>query len=81
MFALYDQQAPKKATNLSVNSDLLKKAKDLDINLSSTLEQALAELVKTKQQEAWLKENREAIEKYNSHVEEHGVFSDGLRNF
>lgn len=48
---------------------------------SAALDQALAELVKTKQQEAWLKENLEAIEKYNSHVEEHGVFSDGIRSF
>jgi len=81
MFTLYDTQAPKKATNLSVNSDLLKKAKDLDINLSAALERVLAELVKTKQQEAWLEENRKAIEKYNNHVEKHGVFSDGLRSF
>ena len=81
MSTLYDTQAPKKATNLSVNSDLLKKAKDLDINLSAALEQVLVELVKTKQQEAWLKENRKAIEKYNCHVEEQGVFSDGLRSF
>jgi antitoxin CcdA len=81
MVTLYDVQAPKKATNLSVNSDLLKKAKALDINLSAALEQALEELVKTRQKEAWLKENHEAIEKYNKHVDEYGVFSDGLRNF
>ncbi|MGR8953337.1 MAG: type II toxin-antitoxin system CcdA family antitoxin [Gammaproteobacteria bacterium] len=81
MLTLYDIHAPKKAANLSVNSDLLKKAKDLDINLSAALEQILAELIKTKQQEAWLKENRKSIERYNCHVEEHGVFSDGLRGF
>ena len=41
MQALYDFDAPKKATNLSLNSDLLKKTKALNINLSATLEQAL----------------------------------------
>ena len=31
--------------------------------------------------EQWLEENRSAIESYNEHVEEHGVFSDGVRGF
>ncbi|WCD81134.1 type II toxin-antitoxin system CcdA family antitoxin [Pseudomonas sp. TUM22785] len=81
MPALYNAQAPKKAANLSINSDLLSKARSLDINLSSTLEQALVEALKTRQREVWLEENREAIAAYNQHVEEHGVFSDGLRRF
>ena len=38
---LYDENAPKKATNLSLNSDLLAKSRALKINLSATLEQAL----------------------------------------
>ncbi len=33
---LYDIHAPKKATNLSLNSDLLQKARDLKVNLSAT---------------------------------------------
>ena len=41
MQPFYDLHAPKKATNLSINSDLLTKAKNLDIDLSVTLEQAL----------------------------------------
>ena len=41
MHTLYDYDAPKKAINLSLNSDLLKKAKLLKINLSATLEQTL----------------------------------------
>lgn len=43
MLELYNQTAPKKPTNLSINSDLLKKAKALEINLSATVEQALAD--------------------------------------
>ena len=41
MQQLYDTTAPKKATNLSLNSDLLIKSRALNINLSATLEQAL----------------------------------------
>ena len=81
MLATYNPQAPKRAANLSVNGDLLNKAKDLDINLSATLEQALTEAVKQKQREQWLTENRNAITAYNEHVEVHGVFSDELRSF
>lgn len=78
---IYDSQAPKKATNLSVNSDLLNKAKALDINLSAALEQALAQLLRQRQQEQWLKENRAAIAAYNQEVEAHGAFGDTLRSF
>jgi antitoxin CcdA len=53
----------------------------LDINLSATLEQALAGALKKKQREQWLAENRKAINAYNEHVEAHGVFSDDLRSF
>ncbi|HEX5837237.1 MAG TPA: type II toxin-antitoxin system CcdA family antitoxin [Anaerolineales bacterium] len=81
MLPMYDSQAPKKATNLSVNSDLLKKARALDINLSAALEQALAQLLRQRQQEQWLKENRAAIAAYNQEVEAHGVFGDTLRSF
>ena len=41
MHQIYDKAAPKKPTNLNVNSSLLEKAKDLEINLSATLEKAL----------------------------------------
>jgi antitoxin CcdA len=60
---------------------LLNKAKELDINLSATLEQALVEAVKQNQRKEWLEENRKAINAYNEHVEAHGVFSDDLRSF
>ena len=77
----YDYQAPKKATNLSINSDLLKKAKSYNINLSKSFESYLNELVKQKAEEAWREENTQAIEAFNKRVERQGVFSDGLRSF
>jgi antitoxin CcdA len=77
----YNSQAPKKPTNVSINSDLLSKARSLQINLSATLECALIELVNEKQRELWREENRDAIAAYNQLVEEHGTFSDDLRSF
>jgi len=81
MLTLYDQNAPKKPTNLSINSDLLKKAKDADINLSAALEQALTAQLKAKQAQQWLEQNKKAITAYNKSVDENSVFSDGLRGF
>jgi len=71
----------KRATNVSVNQGLLEAAKALDINLSATLERALEAEVRARRRERWLEENREAIDAYNEHVREHGVWSDGLRGF
>ena len=81
MQTIYDQKAPKKATNLSVNSDLLDKARELKINLSSIFEKALIDIVKERQKEKWLKENKSSIKAYNRYVENNGVFSNGLRIF
>ncbi len=81
MLLVYDSTAAKKPTNLSLNSDLLRQARELGINLSSVLEEALEEVVRRRLGELWLAENRKAIAAYNEHVEAHGVWSDGLRSF
>jgi antitoxin CcdA len=71
----------KKATNLSIRTDLLQEARALDINLSSELEKHLVEVIRQRRAEQWLKDNREAIEAYNRHIERDGLWSDGLRTF
>ena len=81
MSDLYNTKASKKATNVSINSELLQEAKVLKINLSATLEQELVRLIRQKRRAQWLKENRPALDDYNAFVEKHGVFSDGLRQF
>ena len=81
MHALYDPSAPKKATNLSINQDLLLQARELKINLSATLKQALRDQLGRKKADIWRAQNNEAIEAYNQSVNEKGVFSDGLRSF
>jgi antitoxin CcdA len=81
MSTIYDHNAPKKPTSLTINSDLLHQAKDLHINISSVLEMALSEKLKQKKLEEWLKQNKESIEVYNKHIEKYGVFSDEMRDF
>ncbi len=76
-----DRKPPKKSTNLSINSDLLRQARERRINLSQVLELRLIELLREEKGQTWREENRKAIEEYNRRVSATGVFSDGLRRF
>lgn len=71
----------KKATNLSIDNDLLARARRLKINLSQAVEAGLVEAIRRHERAQWLEENRAALDAYNEHVEKQGVFSDGLRSF
>lgn len=81
MKQLYDPTAPKKPTNLSINSDLLEKIRKTDINLSATLEQALTQQLAEIKTKTWAKRNKASIKAYNSFVEKNGCFSDEHRPF
>lgn len=78
---MYDPNAPKKPTNLSINSDLLAKARALNINLSATLERALSRELANAEAAKWAAENKAAIAAYNAFVDEHGCFGDEFRMF
>ncbi|MEG9416549.1 type II toxin-antitoxin system CcdA family antitoxin [Vibrio cholerae] len=81
MRTTFSTQAPKKATNLSLNSELLAEAKRLNINLSATMEKALEKEVSSRLKAEWLEKNAEAIEACNALTEKHGLFSDSYRVF
>lgn len=78
---LFDPTALKKSVNLSINSDLLRQAKEGHINLSQVQETQLAELLREKKRQQWQEENSEAIEAYNRRLEVNGTFSDDLSHF
>jgi antitoxin CcdA len=81
MQATIDGTTPKKATNLSINKELLAEARNLNINLSATLEQALTEKVRQEKRKQWLANNRDAIDACNELTEQNGLFSDKHRAF
>ncbi len=81
MHHLFDENAPKKAANLSVNSDLLAKSRALKINLSATLEKALERELAEAEARKWSEENRRAIQSYNDFIEQNGCFADEFREF
>lgn len=77
----YSMRMPKKAVNLSIDADLLAKAREEAVNLSSLFEEALKESIREKEERRWREENKKAIDAYNEFVGEHGVFAEGFRSF
>jgi antitoxin CcdA len=71
----------KKAVNLSIKSELLDAARAQDINLSATLEAALAYQLRIRRRDRWRIENEAAIEAYNRDIDENAAFGDRVRGF
>ncbi len=71
----------KAATNLSVRTDLVRRAKELGLNMSELVDEALERAIRAAESEAWHAENRDAIEAYNARIAETGTFSDDWRKF
>jgi antitoxin CcdA len=75
------RKAPKQATNLSIDRDLLNEAREAGVSLSATLEEALRAKVAAARREKWKRENAKAIAEYNDLIAEIGIFSEGHRSF
>ena len=63
----------KKATNVSLDQALLQEARALGVNVSQAAENGLDAAVRKAKGDAWLEENRSAIEASNTWVEENGL--------
>lgn len=73
--------APKRATNLSLNSKVLDMAKELGMNVSATVDALLAAEVEKRYWERWNERNRQAIQDYNARIEREGLPLAGYRSF
>jgi antitoxin CcdA len=73
--------APKKATNLSLNSKVLEAAKELGMNVSQTVDALLAEEVRKRYWERWKEENKEAMQAYNARIAKEGLPLAKYRSF
>ena len=80
MAHVFDNKKKKKPTNLSVNSDLLSRARKMNINLSATLEKALVAEIKDAEKQKWLKRNKKSIAALNNLAEQKGLFSDSYQD-
>jgi antitoxin CcdA len=72
---------PKRAVNLSVDAEILKIAKEIGVNLSQALEDALRALTEPERVRRWQKENKAFTDSYNAYIERNGVFGGELLDF
>jgi len=74
-------KAPKKATNLSLNSKVLEMARELGMNVSQTVDGLLAKEVERRYWEQWNERNRDAIDAYNARIAKYGLPLAKYRSF
>lgn len=73
--------APKRATNLTLNAKVLDTAKELGLNISATVDELLKEAVTKAYWERWNADNAGAIADYNARIEREGTFSQRIQRF
>ena len=71
----------KKATNITLSSDVLTEAKALGINISQSCDQFLRELVRSERERRWQQDNADFIAAYNETVVNEGLPLDSWRSF
>ena len=75
------EHAPKKATNLTLNSKVLEAAREMGMNLSQTVDTLLAEEVKRRYWEQWNERNKDAVDEYNARIAKYGLPLEKYRTF
>jgi len=73
--------APKRATNLSLNAKVLDAARELGMNVSQTVDALLTAEVRKRYWERWNDENKDAIAAYNARIEREGLPLAKYRTF
>lgn len=78
MSFVYDTHAPKRPVNLSLNEDLVRRAREFTGNLSEQVERLLADFIATEQSQRDEREKRldEAIAAWNEFDAKYGSFAD-----
>ena len=72
---------PKRAVNVSVDAEILAVAKEMGLNLSQTLEDALRALTKEERIRRFQEEIKPSIDSYNALIERAGVCGAELLDF
>ena len=71
----------KRATNLSLSSDVLEAAKDLEINISQVCDNYLRDLVRREQERKCRADHADFFAAYNATVDAEGLPLDEWRSF
>lgn len=82
MAPIYDRSAPRKAVNLSINEDLLARAKMATRNLSGTVEELLAGFIQNDEARKRAEDTKliEVLDALATFHDQHGFMSDEFSN-
>jgi antitoxin CcdA len=58
--------------NVSIASDVMQNARELGINASAAAEEGIRRRIKLAREEAWIRENADAIRAHNERIEREG---------
>lgn len=71
----------KRATNLSLSTDVLDAARQLHINVSQVCDSHLREVVRREQERQWREDHADFIAAYNATLDAEGLPLDEWRSF
>jgi antitoxin CcdA len=71
---IYSEETTKRRpVNLTIREDVLKEAKELNLNTSKAAETGILSAIKKAQEDLWLEQNQKAIKAYNQDIENRGL--------
>jgi antitoxin CcdA len=71
----------RRATNLTLDEEVVNEARELKLNVSRIVEERLREVVAQERARNWVAENRAAFEAFSRFVEKHGIFNSDDRDW
>lgn len=63
----------RRPVNLTIREDILREAKELNLNTSKAAEYGIVQAINEARAHAWLEENKHALSAHNKRVEESGT--------
>ena len=79
MRTCYDASTPRRPTNLSLNSDLVEKARAARLNLSSIAEKAIGEELAKVMEQHYREEVARSVAEHAAYLEQYGSLADAVR--
>ena len=73
--------AGKQRLNVTVRADLIERAREQGLNLSSVLEETLTERLRKAEGERWLTENAQAIAHHKARIAKDGMWNRDMIRF
>lgn len=74
----YNRSAPRRAVNLTANSDLVNMVRAEQGNLSQLLEQSMISFLTEQELNRWKEENKAAFDSYDAMIAERGTLAEDI---